>query len=674
MMKKLQILQKGSISKMLLLTLTAGLLSVGADAQSRINGTGTKVKAVKNFHLPVEPSTSVSGKNKAAQIQHPTPYANSSAKAMVVGKSDIATSANIYGSLLSESTLLDYNVALDIVSYSNRKAIGILPPVNNSGVLQNHVSYNKGTTWDTTLVLTQNALNIGDSVVNRYPNGVVCNPVGNTIPNNAYAVVAAPMLNSASAWDGGTFASMRLDGANGSSLNILNATATQPQWMPRIGMCAGTNGNVYVAGANYDFEAVDPIPFNGVVVNRGVFNSVNNNFDWTQTNVYHAFSRDPSDNSQNNSTLGNMTFSADGMTGYIVLIGRDSINDYMSPMPIIYRSTDAGTTWSLYAVNDFSSIFTGTLPNNDQGFLRAFWYLNNSMDLSVDAYGKLHILCEVGIASSNHPDSLNFLNAFGTLFDVYEAANGTWNQLLVGQLFTDPDPAPAGGTNTFGWTVGFDGRAQICRSANGYKMSYFWMDTDTIFGALNLYPNIKGSSADFSTLMATDEVNFTEGGSYDASNYWMSVSGQGYDDLTGGTTAPIVTSRLLNVSGVPNADDSTNPWMHEFVSGISFNGTDYVNAFTVGIAELPEIASSISVYPNPAKNLTNLNLDLKAKATVNISIVNNLGQTVKSVTLGNANAGLNTYQLDITNLSNGIYVIQMNISGQVATRLLSIQN
>lgn len=88
---------------------------------------------------------------------------------MVAAKTDIATSANIYGSLVSEGTLADYNGAVNVLSYSNRKSIGVVPPVNNSGVTQTYFSYDKGATWDTNLVCTQNA-------ADRYPNGIVANP------------------------------------------------------------------------------------------------------------------------------------------------------------------------------------------------------------------------------------------------------------------------------------------------------------------------------------------------------------------------------------------------------------------------------------------------------------------------------------------------------------------
>jgi hypothetical protein len=660
MMKKIHILQGSSISKMFLLTATACLLAGGVDAQSRLKAPGKLVKAEK-AKVVVEPTGPVA--TGTAKVQPGSVRSNKSVngKVMVATKTDIATSANIYGSLVSEGTLADYNGAVNVLSYTNRKSIGVVPPVSNSGIIQTHFSYDKGATWDTNLVCTSNA-----APVNRYPNGIVANPPGNTTANQAYAVVAAPLLDG-SLWDGGTFASIRLDGQNASQLNIQNASATVTQWMPRIGMCSGTNGNVYVLGNNYDYNATAPV-FNGAVVNRGVWDAANNSYTWSQTNLYHAFSQDPADGSQNISSLGHMAFSADGQTGYVMFIGRDSIDDHLSPMPIIYRTTDAGATWSLYYNGDFSPLFAGFFPANGNGVERPFWYTRNSSDIQVDAYGKLHILCEVGNASSNDPDSLNFLNAFGTFFDVYETSTGQWNALWVGQGLTEPDRivAPAT-TNTFGWAVDFDSRLQMARSADGTKMAYMWMDTDTLLGTLNLYPDLKGAAADFANGLYTDEVNFTQGGAYDANNYFMCVAGEGWDN-TGNFVVPVMTSRPLNSGGL-----DTNPWMHEWVGGIEFAAADYVNTITVGVNELPINANTISVFPNPTANVSNLVIDLKSNANVNVNIVNGIGQVVKSFDFGFATAGSNSFSMDLSTLSTGIYVIQMNIGGEVATRVLSIQ-
>lgn len=629
-----------------------------ASAQNRVMAPGKLVKAAK-FSAPLEPKAqqSTNKTTKPAAVRKSGIGSNN--QTAIATKVDIATSANIYGSLVAEATLASYNAAIDVLSYSNRKAIGNTFPVNNSGVIQTHVSYDKGQTWDTTIAVTQNA-----TLPNRYPNGVVANPPGNSTPNQAYAVVSAPMLDG-SAWDGGTFASVRLDNQNFSQLNIQNATApVTPQWMPRLGMCTGTNGNVYVLGSNYDFNATAPF-FDGAVINKGVWDGANNNYTWTQTLIYHPFSSDPSDGSQNFSSLGTIAFSQDGVTGYLVLIGRDSINDHLAPMPIIYRTTDAGATWSLYYSGDFSPLFAGFFPASsaaNPAVDRPFWYLRNSLDAQVDANGKIHILCEIASAYSNDPDSLNFLNSFGTVFDVYEDNSGNWNALWAGTVLTDPED----GTN-LNWAVGTDARLQIARSADATKMAYFWMDTDTLIAATNAYPNIIGVAADFTTQTYTDEINFTAGGNFDGSNYWLCVAGEGWA-ANGNFVVPGVTSRSIGATGT-----DTEPWMHEFVGGLQFTPNDFTNPFITSLNELPNNLNTIVLYPNPTSSITNLALDLKSGSNVLVNVVNSLGQTISSQNFGFRAAGSNNFQLDMSEVSNGLYIIQVIIGNEWTSKVLSVQ-
>lgn len=658
MKKNVPLINLGRAGSILLAACCLAILP--ASAQNRVMAPGKLVKA-KKIVAPTEPKvqTFTNKTAKPAPVRKSTP--GSGNQIATATKVDIATSANIYGSLVAEGTLGAYNPTLDVISYTNRKAIGNTFPVNNSGVIQTHVSYDKGLTWDTTLAITQNATD-----PNRYPNGVVANPPGNTTPNQGYAVASAPIIVGGATWDGGTFASLRLDNQNASQLNIYNASApVTPQYMPRLGMCTGTNGNVYVLGSNYDFNNTTNPYFDGAVINKGVWDAANNNYTWTQTLIYHAFSQDPADGSQNFSSLGTIAFSQDGVTGYLVLIGRDSINDHQAPMPIVYRTTDAGATWSLYYTGDFSPLFQGFFPASsaaNPAVDRPFWNLQNSLDAQVDANGKIHILCEVSAAYSNDADSLNFLNSYGTVFDVYEDNSGNWNALWVGTVLTDPED----GTN-LNWAVGTDARLQITRSADATKMGYFWMDTDTLIAATNAYPNIIGVAADFTTQTYTNEINFTAGGNYDGSNYWLYVAGDSWA-ANGNFVVPGMTSRSIGATGT-----DTEPWMHEFVGGLEFTSNDFTNPFITSLNELPNNLNTIVLYPNPTASLSNLMLDLKSGSNVMVNVVNSLGQTISSQNFGFRAAGSNNLQLDLSEVSSGLYIIQVMIGNEWTSKVLSVQ-
>lgn len=73
-----------------------------------------------------------------------------------------------------------------------------------------------------------------------------------------------------------------------------------------------------------------------------------------------------------------------------------------------------------------------------------------------------------------------------------------------------------------------------------------------------------------------------------------------------------------------------------------------VNACT-GIETLAANEAVLSIYPNPGKG----DVTIAADRDMTISVVNNLGQVVKTISI---NAG-NNYKADISNLANGIYGI-----------------
>jgi PKD repeat protein len=77
---------------------------------------------------------------------------------------------------------------------------------------------------------------------------------------------------------------------------------------------------------------------------------------------------------------------------------------------------------------------------------------------------------------------------------------------------------------------------------------------------------------------------------------------------------------------------------------------------------LPEYISSIGiVYPNPVVSNARLEYNLSEPATVQVNIVNILGQVAFSVS-EKANPGLNTLDINTNNLENGVYYIQLNFN------------
>jgi len=76
------------------------------------------------------------------------------------------------------------------------------------------------------------------------------------------------------------------------------------------------------------------------------------------------------------------------------------------------------------------------------------------------------------------------------------------------------------------------------------------------------------------------------------------------------------------------------------------------------------IAHIIGVYPNPARNYTLLNVNLQKAATTEINVIDANGRLVKNVFNGALSPGFYSHNIDVRNLPNGIYFIQLIANGK----------
>lgn len=81
-------------------------------------------------------------------------------------------------------------------------------------------------------------------------------------------------------------------------------------------------------------------------------------------------------------------------------------------------------------------------------------------------------------------------------------------------------------------------------------------------------------------------------------------------------------------------------------------------ALTESGAENQDILS-LKLYPNPAHQQLKIDLDLEESGTVEIRVKNILGQELKLLYSGEMRFGLNSKQLDMSSLSDGLYFIEV---------------
>jgi hypothetical protein len=91
----------------------------------------------------------------------------------------------------------------------------------------------------------------------------------------------------------------------------------------------------------------------------------------------------------------------------------------------------------------------------------------------------------------------------------------------------------------------------------------------------------------------------------------------------------------------------------------------------VGIEELSHIVSNFEIYPNPAKSLANINIELKSEENISLQILDISGKVIRTANYGRLN-GSYVLPIDLSGINSGMYIVNMWIGNQTITEKLVI--
>jgi len=107
------------------------------------------------------------------------------------------------------------------------------------------------------------------------------------------------------------------------------------------------------------------------------------------------------------------------------------------------------------------------------------------------------------------------------------------------------------------------------------------------------------------------------------------------------------------------------------------NNAEILNAkkadVSVGIISYDNLVTDFDVAPNPANEMLNLRLELKASANVTMTMVSASGKQV-FVNSSNLPSGAFVEQIDTRNIANGLYLLNLNVDGAVVTKRVVINH
>lgn len=486
----------------------------------------------------------------------------------------LGTSANMLTKAKNNSNVVAADKDLNTIIFIRRNDPGTSG--GSSGHLSYDISTNAGASWTN----NQGPVNPTLTKQARYPNVAIYNPAGNTNPNNAYLNYLAPTINTSGAWSGLVSGVRQLSGTGNTE------TYSQP---------APTNQVVgsLVKGAPGVFWATD-FTFNGtqftggLLVYKGVWNG--STINWSLNQQFNpsynlAFNGNPH--------LGEISIAFDptGMKGWVCVTAHlSSASSYYRYLPVFYKTTDGGNTWSgpiVVDLSQFSCITGGVGAGNTPGV----YYAN---DLAVDIYGHPHLNITVGIGNNAYDIASN---QWHHMFDITQKY-GAWTAYDLANVNAEVATIFPGsnGSNVYQTT-----QPQVSRSADGTKVFFSWTDNSQYpLGLPNMAPQFFARGFDVVQNKWTPVRDFTScSASASGEIFFPHMAAEALEPTSNTYKLAVVYGLMDN--GDPDATASFN-----FLDNVTFSNSD----FTISQPDLnPLSVSPGSLIPICSGNSANLQVN-----------------------------------------------------------------
>lgn len=625
---------------------------------------------------------------------------------------NISTSMWIGGSVNSNLKPLQYNEALNVVSFIQPKSpfyIASPQPTSNAqakNIIVAMVSQDWGATWDSTCIWNNS------NYMGLNPQGAICNPAGNTQLSNALIVAGGGVSTYSS--NAGIWLSTKPLGVFTNSVSSLtNATLHLNNTLPyhplgkfdfwQYGFSSINDGKVRtIASTVANSNHVNSINgFRGAKLLTGTINS--GTLNWTVDTFLPSFNKHSVTNQNLAQQTAYMAWNDSGTVGYVWFIGSKfgSIGNNIGYQPIVYKTINSGSTWQMQAEINFNSTLMAQKvlkyldPTKDNS-TRIIPYFNEreGIDGIVDSENRLHLVSTLLSTKTSITDSLTQCHTYSLssdnesgylfghtpgrhpyIFDFILKGN-TWDVMLIDSMSTEsPGHYPSDpGVNDNPWNVdpvvlyktNYGARIQLSKSKNGEFIIYSWTESDTIFTngvrKWNAMPDIKARC--FSTCL--NELSFFKKN--------ITTTDDGFVNPAISTKAfmHFVAPNCTNVSGkaaqgwgfeyefkLPMMVSNSNPLsslqtnQHWFsASSISFLFSKVCNPVGFNERNNESFTSALMVYPNPVNGY--LTINSRHLSDGKISIADVCGREIKVFHQQSA-----LKQLDLSDLESGIYIVSL---------------
>jgi hypothetical protein len=352
----------------------------------------------------------------------------------------------------------------------------------------------------------------------------------------------------------------------------------------------------------------------------------------------------------------------------------------------IMKSMDNGDTWEKIMIWEHPYPFFDfdvTLMDD------TLYSVDNSANMAIDPNGMVHVVWGISRVArlAAAPPEPGFYSYWP-----YTDGIGYWNEAM-GQIPEADNPH-----HTM-MPENLDEMGMIIGHAQGDILAYEGTGNPYPFAVyrslgISTMPTItiKGSMITLAFATPTHEFLTTDG-IYNYHHIWLRSSydlGQTWGDfydLVGGNVFHLYDECIYPVlASNPNADGlfqliynaDNKPGIFAFadehepvINRIIHHNIDY----TVNVGEATGKFSALGVsqnYPNPAGDITHINIDLSYQANVIIDLFNLTGQKIKNVNAGMLQPGSHQINLNVSGLTEGIYFYTVTAENEQVTRKMVV--
>ena len=643
---------------LVVLALCFGLFSMAQQAQQLKAGVGVDF-APDNHELEYfTPSPNPT-------IKPPSPNLNAGMSVKDVTIREIGNAGNAWGLSSGARTYMWADNDIHSVVFAHRM---LNPP--GTGYLAYDVSWDQGSNftsdvqiWDPELYPTGAAL--GNA---RYPQAVIYNPAGNVDPAGAYVTTFAPILDQT---NGGSW------GGYGMVTNPL--TAVSPATPIQSNMTSSGDVLIFSVPDAFtirpDGQAIcyEPSLVEGLFANytgsliytSGYYDEGLQTFDYEQSLIDFDIT-----GGGEGATIPSqkIAFHPDGQIGYMAMLTNNGFNDLSESAfyPVLFKTTNGGADWDgpfsvqlggpdgLPAILNYlgddliEMMFEPPAPARDEiSYTTSF-----DMSLAVDMYGNPHLLFCVGVAGGAWDIITSLEGLAGTGGTIAMIHASSYDGMESWYADTIATPYTFRGEFAGSDILNEDLRPYISVTPDASKLFFSWQTTEIADINDNIAPDIKCIGYNVNSREYTQLFNVSAFTAIMWQSWMATASYYVFDDGAGSYEIPFACQ-------IMNPDNTLEPVAFRYVDDFVITDADF--GVWVSTAEVDQEYISISGnYPNPATNMTRVNMTLVEPANVTLEVSNLIGQKVSTYNYGPYAKGLHTLEINVSDLESGIYIYTLS--------------